>query len=97
MEEILPARFGGSPLDYQAVEEEGKDGISHLNLIVSPSVGKIEERALVKTVLEELKRSGGSSRMMARTWQEAGTVRVRREEPHPTKGGKVFSFQVEAR
>jgi hypothetical protein len=50
---------------------------------------------VIRAVLEELKKNGSSSRMMARTWQEAGTVRVRREEPHPTRAGKVFSFQVE--
>jgi len=95
LEEVLPSRFGGGPLDYQAIEEEGKDGLSHLNLIVSPKVGKIEEKMLVRTVLEELTKNGGSGRMMARVWKEAGTVRVRREDPRPTKGGKVFSFQVE--
>lgn len=95
VEEVLPARFGGSPLDYQAVEEEGKDGLSRLNLIVSPKVGKINREMLVRTLLEELQKNGGSSRMMARVWKEAGTVQVRREEPHSTKGGKVFSFQVE--
>lgn len=97
LEEVLPSRFGGGPLDYQAIEEEGKDGLSHLNLIVSPKVGKIEEKMLVRTVLEELTRNGGPSQMMARVWKEAGTVQVRREEPRPTKGGKVFSFQVETK
>jgi hypothetical protein len=96
MEEILPARFGGGPLDYQAIEEGQKDGLSRLSVIVSPKVGTINGEMLIRTVLEELQRSGGSSRTMARVWQEAGTVRVRREEPHPTKGGKVFSFQVES-
>jgi hypothetical protein len=33
--------------------------------------------------------------MMAKVWQEAGTVRVRREEPRASGRGKVFSFQVE--
>jgi hypothetical protein len=95
MEEVLPGRFGGSSLDYQAIEEEDKNGISHLTFLVSPKVGGITERDLLKTVLNELKQNGGSSRRMAGIWEEAGTVRVRREEPHRTKGGKVFSFQVE--
>lgn len=93
--EALPLKFGGGPLDYQAVEEESSKGITHLTLLVSPKVGKLDEKVVIQSVLEQLATNGGSSRMMARTWQEAGTLRVRREEPHPTKGGKVFSFQVE--
>ncbi|MGH7828249.1 MAG: hypothetical protein ACREQ7_24100 [Candidatus Binatia bacterium] len=95
VEEILPATFGGSPLDYQAIEEEGADGIVRVSLLVSPRVGQINEAALVDTVLGELRKNGGSARMMSKVWQEAGTLRVRREDPHPTKSGKVFSFQVE--
>jgi hypothetical protein len=97
MEEVLPGRFGGSPLDYQAIEEEGESGISHLTFLVSPKLGGINEAELRKTVFSELEKDGGSSRRMAAIWQQAGTVRLRREEPHPTKGGKVFSFQVETR
>jgi len=95
MEEVLPGRFGGSSLDYQAIEEEDKNGISHLTFLVSPKVGEINERDLLKTVLNELKQNGGSSRRMAGIWEEAGTLRVRREEPRSARGDKVFSFQVE--
>jgi hypothetical protein len=98
VEEQLPSKFGGSPLDYQAIEEQGKNGLSYLAILVSPKVGGVNEALLVSTVLEELRKArGDSGRMMAAVWQEAGTVKVRREEPHPTKGGKVFSFQVESR
>jgi hypothetical protein len=95
IEEILPGKFGGGPLDYQAVEEENRTGISHLTVLVSPKVGDVDEGTVIRTILDEMAKSSRSSRMMARTWEEAGTVRIRREEPHPTKGGKVFSFQVE--
>ncbi|HWO41511.1 MAG TPA: hypothetical protein VNO43_06875 [Candidatus Eisenbacteria bacterium] len=95
VEEVLPSKFGGSPLDYQAIEEEGRNGLSHLAILVSPRLGEIDEFSLVNTVLMELKSAQGSSgRMMAAIWEEAGTVRVRRQDPHPTKGGKVFPFQV---
>ena len=95
--EELPLQFGGSPLDYQAIEMQGKNGLGHLAILVSPKVGQIDETALVKTILEELqKRRGKSGRMMRKVWEEAETVRVRREEPQPTKGGKVFPFQVQA-
>ena len=94
VEEVLPVKFGGGPLDYQAIEEEGSNGLSHFTMLVSPKVGAVDEENLVQTVLEELKKGGANNRRMARIWEEAGTVGVRREEPQATKGGKVFPFQV---
>lgn len=94
IEEVLPAQFGGSPLDYQAVEEEGERGLSRLAILVSPKVGDVHEGAVLQTVLGELKKDGGTNRRTVRIWEEAGTLQVRREEPKPTKGGKVYPFQV---
>src|SRR5581483_11919655 len=39
LEEELPRRFGGSPLDYQLVEEESARGFTRVVLRVSPRVG----------------------------------------------------------
>ena len=36
LEEVLPSRFGGSPLDYQLLEEEDEQGFTRLHLLVSP-------------------------------------------------------------
>jgi len=94
VEEVLPAKFGGNPLDYQAVEEERTDGLSQFTMLVSPKVGELDEEKLVQTVLEELRKGGANNLRMAGIWEEAGTVRVRREEPQPTKGGKVLPFQA---
>jgi hypothetical protein len=94
VEEVLPVKFGGSSLDYQAVEEEGNNGLSHFTLLVSPKLGKVDEGKLVQIVVEELRKGGANNRRMARVWAEAGTVLVRREQPQPTKGGKIFPFQV---
>ena len=38
LEEDLPRRFGGSPLDYQLMEEEDERGFTRLSLVVSPDV-----------------------------------------------------------
>ena len=94
VEEVLPVKFGGSPLDYQAVEEETENGLSHFTMLVSPKVGEVDEEKLVQTIFEELKKGGANNRRMGNIWEEAGTVRVRREEPQPTRGGKIFPFQV---
>src|SRR5262249_41055382 len=34
LDEILPARFGGGPTDYQLVEDEGADGRPRIRLLV---------------------------------------------------------------
>src|SRR5262249_55919496 len=41
VEEILPARFGGDPTDYQLVEQEEQDGRPRLAVLVHPRLGAI--------------------------------------------------------
>lgn len=94
VEEVLPARFGGGPIDYQAIEEEGGDGTHYMALLVSPRLGALDEGAVADTFFWELRKGGANNRRMAHTWEEAGAVRIRREHPHPTRGGKVFPFHV---
>jgi hypothetical protein len=38
LEHVLPARFGGTPLDYQLSEEEDSEGLTRLYLVISPRV-----------------------------------------------------------
>jgi hypothetical protein len=92
LEEVLPRRFGGTSADYQVVEEENRDGISQVSLIVSPTIGRIDEDAAREALLGELERDGGGERV--RTWRRAGTVRVRRQRPLATKAGKILPFHL---
>ena len=41
LDEVLPARFGGGPTDYQLLEEEGDDGLSRVTLLVHPAIGPL--------------------------------------------------------
>ena len=94
LEEVLPARFGGSPLDYQLAEEEDERGFTRLTLIVAPSVALPDEQAAIDAVLDgvrELGSSAGSSHVL---WTEAKTVRVRREAPRFTARGKLLPLQL---
>ena len=96
MEEVLPARFGGSSTDYQIMEEE-VGGFTRLTLIVSPEVGGVEEAAVLKVVSDELtsKAMGsGSSKLSVDVWKKADTLSVRREYPKRTQAGKILSFQI---
>ena len=45
LEEVLPGRLGGSPLDYHLMEEEDADGFTRLSLVVSPRIEIADEQA----------------------------------------------------
>jgi phenylacetate-coenzyme A ligase PaaK-like adenylate-forming protein len=94
LEQMLPARFGGTPLDYQLVEEEAPDGASRLILRVDPSIGDIDEAALLETMLRELRQGGMANAYQARLVQAAGTIVIRRLPPLATRAGKVLPFHL---
>jgi len=92
LEEVLPNRFGGSPFDYQLVEEEDDDGFTRLSLTVSPRVDVPNERELVQAVLESV--PAGPLRSL---WSQAGSVRIRRGEPVWTSRGKFLPLHLKER
>ena len=47
LEEALPASCGGSPLDYQIVEEEDEHGFTRLTVRVHPSVAIASEQQVI--------------------------------------------------
>ena len=94
VEEMLPARFGGSSVDYQLAEEEAPNGITRLVLRVNPAVGAVDEPALREALLAELGRDGPVSQYQAGMWRGAGTVEIRRQAPLATRAGKVLPFQL---
>jgi hypothetical protein len=95
MEEILPARFGGTSIDYQMMEEEDEQGHTRLSIIVSPGVGEIDEAELVRTVLAELSKGKDTQRMMTEIWAQAGMLRVKRMAPFVTAGGKLLPLHIQ--
>ncbi len=94
LEEVLPARFGGTSADYQVLEKEGEHGILRLFLLVSPRVGSVDEAAVRETFLRELGQVGATEAEMASLWRQAGAVEVRREWPMATKAGKILPFHL---
>jgi len=95
LEDVLPERFGGKAGDYQLAEDEEDDGVSRLNVIVSPSVGEIDEGAVVETVLEVLAAKGfGERRRMQEMWEKANVLRVVRREPIRTGRAKVLPLHI---
>ncbi len=94
LDEVLPARFGGSAVDYQIVEEEAADGSTRLALRVHPDLGPVDEDAVRATLLAELGRGGVIEAHQARMLQRAQAIVVQRRVPLATKAGKVLPFQL---
>jgi hypothetical protein len=92
LEEMLPARCGGSPLDYQLIEEEDDRAFTRLTLIASPRITASDEM-LREAVLSSLTSAGGAADFARALWQQAGTLRVRRAEPYVSDRGKQASFR----
>ncbi len=97
LEEDLPARFGGSPLDYQLLEEEDERGFTRLTILVSPSVPVADESAVIREMLDALRRRGGAAEMSRELWHQAGSFRVRRKAPRLTARGKMMPLQLARR
>jgi hypothetical protein len=97
LEEALPARFGGSSLDYQLLEEEADDSATRLVLRVHPSIGALNEAAVRTALLAEIERGDLVNRYQARLLGRVGAVVISRQPPLPTKGGKILPFHLVAK
>jgi hypothetical protein len=87
VEEVLPRRFGGGPADYQLVEHEDGEGFTRMSLLVHPSLGPVNEVALLEYVERTFE---DYCHVCARVWKEVGTLRVQRAAPVPTQRGKLL-------
>jgi hypothetical protein len=94
LDEVLPAKFGGSPLDYQLMEEEDEQGFTRLNLLVSPKIEIEDEVAVIETVMEALGRSSVAADLARAYWSQAKTLRVKRMEPVWTARGKLMPLHL---
>lgn len=97
LEEVLPARCGGSAVDYQLLEEEQADGLTRLFVLVSPRVELADERQVVEAVLDGLRGRPGGAAVARAVWRQAGTLAVRRAEPRLTPRGKLLPLHVSRR
>jgi hypothetical protein len=97
LEEVLPARFGGSALDYQLEEVEDEQGLTRLNLIISPKVKIADESQVIETWAEALRRGSVGADLARATWQQAGTMRIKRAEPVWSSRGKLMPLLLAGR
>jgi hypothetical protein len=92
VEEVLPSRFGGVPTDYQFVEAE-RDGLTRLELRVSPRLGPLDAAQVRDAVLGHLAAPGAPGEMMSEVLRLAETLQVERGDPHVTEAGKTLVLQ----
>jgi hypothetical protein len=90
LEEVLPARFGGGPTDYQLIEDAGPTGEPRLRLLVNPRVGTVDADAVRDAFVTALGATGEVERDMVAQWHDTGILQVTREAPHQTSTGKIL-------
>jgi hypothetical protein len=82
LEELLPARFGGGPTDFQLLEDES-EGQPSLTLLVSPAIGQIDTNEIREAFLEGIRASNSG------LWRTPGFFSVDRRKPISTVSGKI--------
>jgi hypothetical protein len=91
---VLPARFGGSPLDYQLLEEEDEQGFTRLSLLVNPKIEIEDEQEVVNAVLDALRQGSVAAGMTRAIWSQAKALRVKRMAPIWTDRGKLMPLRT---
>lgn len=101
LEDVLPARFGGSALDYQLMEEEDERGFTRLSLLVHPKIQIDDENAVIEAVLDALQQESAgpgkgslAAEMTRSIWKQANTLQVKRKPPILTSHGKMMPLYV---
>lgn len=90
LDEVLPARFGGTGADYQLAEEEGEHGAPRVRLIVHPRLGPLDPAEVGQAFLAAIESGCSTDQVMGAVWRGAGVLRVERCEPTPAPSGKVL-------
>lgn len=88
LEVVLPRRHGGMPGDYQFVEHE-RQGLSCVDIVVSPRVQLRDPDQVPATVLQHLSAQSRGAKLMAGQWQQGKTLELVRREPYMNHSGKT--------
>jgi hypothetical protein len=98
IERELPERFGGQSTDYQLVEKEDERGLTHLQLLVSPRVGTVEDGEVREKFLNLLRKAEDSPESWSQSgtemWKQSNMVQIVREYPMATASGKILPFFI---
>lgn len=94
LEEVLPARFGGAPTDYQLLEEQLEDGRPRLRLLVHPRLGPLDPPTVADAFLGAIGGVADRERVMELQWRQADLLRVERRAPLTTAAGKILHLHL---
>lgn len=97
LEEVLPARFGGGPADYQLVEDETPEGRARLRLLAHPAIGPLDPDTVREAFLAAVGQGSGVERVMGLAWREAALVQIERRPPERTSAGKILHLRTHRR
>jgi hypothetical protein len=92
LEEVLPARFGGGPGDYQLLEQEAEDGRAEVRLLVHPRLGAIEPETLAEAFRAAISARSDPQGPRLPYWRQAGFPLIERRPPLATESGKILHF-----
>jgi hypothetical protein len=96
LEEVLPGRFGGSPVDYQVVERYDAPGSqSQIQLLLSPDLGVLNHDEVLTVFLEAVGGGSEGERFMELQWRFGNVVEVVRRQPYRTDSGKILHLHTE--
>lgn len=95
LEEILPARFGGAPTDYQLVERlDGDAGRPVLGLRIHPRIGFLDTGEVADAFFDGIGGGDSGERLMELQWRKGRILRVEREPPERTGSGKILHLHA---
>lgn len=95
LEHELPARYGGSAIDYQFQEQEDERGLTRLYLVISPRISIADEAEVSAYVMDALRRSSAMANVARTVWQSAGALVIKRSEPVWTARGKLMPLHIQ--
>ena len=94
LEDVLPARFGGGPADYQLVEDGVSPPEPRVRLLVHPRLGSLDPGQVTDVFLAAIGQSARGGRVMALAWREGQVLCVERRAPLVTASGKILHLHA---
>ncbi len=96
LEDVLPARFGGTSLDYQIVEHvDTTDGRPRVQLFISPQLDIVDTKVVREVFLKAIGGGTSGEHLMALQWHDGQVVDVVRDQPRRTASGKIHHVFAE--
>jgi hypothetical protein len=92
LEQVLPARLGGHPGDFQLIEQEGVAQTT-VELRVSPRVRGSSTEKIRECFLDEIRLIYGGA-LAGRVWRHAEALEVVFAEPVVTASGKINALHL---